>query len=127
MSINKKIEALNQKRKEVMLGGGEKAIEKQKESGKLTARERIELLVDKGSFNEYDLFVQHSAREFGMADKVLNGDRLLLELEQLTATYLCVCSRFYRCWWFFGLYACNENCENSRFSTKNESALYWNK
>lgn len=90
MSINKKIEALNQKRKEVMLGGGEKAIEKQKESGKLTARERIELLVDKGSFNEYDLFVQHSAREFGMADKVLNGDGVVIGTGTIDGRPICV-------------------------------------
>ena len=90
MSINKKIEALNQKRKEVMLGGGEKAIEKQKEFGKLTARERIELLVDKGSFNEYDLFVQHSAREFGMADKVLNGDGVVIGTGTIDGRPICV-------------------------------------
>lgn len=90
MSTNEKINALHQKRKEVMLGGGEKAIQKQKESGKLTARERIDLLVDKGSFNEYDLFVQHDARDFGMADKVLNGDGVIIGTGTVDGRPICV-------------------------------------
>ncbi|MDY0314233.1 MAG: acyl-CoA carboxylase subunit beta [Bacteroidales bacterium] len=90
MSTNEKINALNQKRKEVMLGGGEKAIQKQKDSGKLTARERIDLLVDKGSFNEYDLFVQHNAKDFGMADKVLNGDGVIIGTARIDNRPICV-------------------------------------
>jgi propionyl-CoA carboxylase beta chain len=54
------------KRKQALLGGGEKRITKQHEKGKLTARERIELLVDPGSFREYDVFVEHRCTEFGM-------------------------------------------------------------
>jgi methylmalonyl-CoA decarboxylase subunit alpha len=90
MNKNEKIEALNQKRLEVMLGGGEKAIQKQKESGKLTARERIDLLLDNGSFNEYDLFVQHAARDFGMADKVLNGDGVVIGTGTVDGKPVCV-------------------------------------
>jgi len=55
-------------------GGGAKRIEKQHQDGKLTARERIDLLLDKGSFTELDKFVTHRATDFGMADKKVPGD-----------------------------------------------------
>ena len=54
-----KIKALVEKRELARLGGGQKAIDKQHERGKYTARERIEMLVDKGSFEEYDMFKLH--------------------------------------------------------------------
>ncbi len=55
-----------------------KAIEKQVKMGKLTARERILALLDKNSFHEYDLFVEHSAKDFGMESKVLHGDGVII-------------------------------------------------
>jgi len=90
MDQNQKNLILRKKRAEVMLGGGEKAIEKQKASGKLTARERIDLLLDKDSFKEYDLFVQHSCRDFGMADKVLNGDGVVIGTGTINGKPVCV-------------------------------------
>ena len=65
-NIEAKIKALEQKRKEIEAGGGEKRIQKQHESGKLTARERIEKLLDKDSFVEIDAFVEHRSIQFGM-------------------------------------------------------------
>lgn len=65
MAINK-IEELQAKKSEIELGGGVKKIQKQHESGKLTARERINLLLDPGSFVELDPFVKHRCVEFGM-------------------------------------------------------------
>jgi propionyl-CoA carboxylase beta chain len=56
------------------LGGGEERLRRQRESGKLTARERIDLLFDAGSFEEIDRFVTHRCRDFGMADQVVPGD-----------------------------------------------------
>jgi propionyl-CoA carboxylase beta chain len=56
------------------LGGGKDRIQKQHESGKLTARERIDLLLDPGSFQELDKLVTHRATDFGMADKKIPGD-----------------------------------------------------
>src|SRR5262245_2564685 len=56
------------------LGGGEDRIAKQHEAGKLTARERIDLLLDPGSFTELDKFVTHRATEFGMGGKKIPGD-----------------------------------------------------
>ncbi len=71
---NKKIEELRAAKKELRLGGGEKRIEKQHKRGKLTARERIELLLDEGSFVELDLFVKHRCVNFGMEKKEAPGE-----------------------------------------------------
>ncbi|MBN1176943.1 MAG: methylmalonyl-CoA carboxyltransferase, partial [Dehalococcoidales bacterium] len=54
---------------ELKAGGGEASVQKQHDSGKLTARERLDLFFDKGTFQETDLFVQHRSANFGM-DKV---------------------------------------------------------
>ncbi len=75
---NKVFNDLKQRMEKVLKGGGEKAIEKQKEMGKYTARERIDKLLDKGSFFEYDAFVQHDVRDFGMQDKFLAGDGVVI-------------------------------------------------
>src|ERR1700710_2099643 len=56
------------------LGGGKERIEKQHQDGKLTARERIELLVDPGTFIELDKFKTHRAEDFGMSAKKIHGD-----------------------------------------------------
>ncbi|HKB76349.1 MAG TPA: carboxyl transferase domain-containing protein, partial [Myxococcales bacterium] len=56
------------------LGGGEERIDKQHDEGKLTARERIELLLDPGSFLELDKFKVHRCDDFGMQDKKILGD-----------------------------------------------------
>lgn len=69
-----KIKQLVEKREQARLGGGQKAIEKQHSRGKLTARERIDLLVDKGSFEEYDMFKLHNCHDFGMEKKRNYGD-----------------------------------------------------
>ena len=60
-----------------LLGGGQERVQKQHESGKLTARERIELLLDPGSFCELDRFVTHRAIDFGMAEKKILGDGVI--------------------------------------------------
>jgi propionyl-CoA carboxylase beta chain len=60
------LEALEQRRADARLGGGTKRIAAQHDKGKLTARERIELLLDHGSFEEFDMFVQHRCTDFGM-------------------------------------------------------------
>ncbi len=56
------------------LGGGQKRIEAQHQKGKLSARERIDLLVDPGSFEEWDMFVEHRSSDFGMAEQKVPGD-----------------------------------------------------
>lgn len=71
---NQKTLELAAKRATLMEGGGTQAIEKQKAAGKKTARERINQILDKNSFSEYDLFIQHEARDFGMDGKTLPAD-----------------------------------------------------
>src|SRR4051812_14237842 len=56
------------------LGGGEERLRRQREAGKLTARERVELLFDAGTFEEIDKFVTHRCRDFGLADQPVPGD-----------------------------------------------------
>ncbi len=78
MGLKRKIQELQKRREEVLQGGGEKAVLKQVSMGKLTARERIVALLDKGSFNEYDMFVEHEARDFDMDKKTLYGDGVIV-------------------------------------------------
>jgi propionyl-CoA carboxylase beta chain len=68
------LEALDERRAGAKKGGGDKRIEAQHARGKLTARERIELLLDKGSFEEFDMFVEHRSVEFGMEKTKIPGD-----------------------------------------------------
>src|SRR5882724_1296692 len=68
------LDTLEERRAGARLGGGEKRIEAQHARGKLTARERIELLLDKGSFEELDMFVEHRSTEFGMEKTKVPGD-----------------------------------------------------
>ena len=73
-SIQEKIEIMKKKQAKVLAGGGEKRIEKQHASGKKTARERVDLLLDPGTFVELDQFVTHRCTNFGMEKKELPGE-----------------------------------------------------
>ncbi|MEG9862011.1 MAG: acyl-CoA carboxylase subunit beta [Parvularculales bacterium] len=68
------IEEIKRRRSVAHLGGGLKRIEAQHRRGKLTARERIDLLLDEGSFEEFDTFVEHDCQDFGMAGQKIPGD-----------------------------------------------------
>jgi len=74
MTLQEIYQAFEEKNKAAELGGGAKAIEKQKESGKLTARERIKLLLDDDTFVEIDKFVLHESHDYGMQEKRIPGD-----------------------------------------------------
>jgi propionyl-CoA carboxylase beta chain len=65
---------LDEKREQARLGGGQRRIDAQHKRGKLTARERLELLLDEGSFEEWDMFKEHRCTDFGMADESVPGD-----------------------------------------------------
>ena len=65
MAMEDKIKELMALRQQAKLGGGEKRIASQHKKGKLTARERLELLLDEGSFEEFDMFVCHRSIDFG--------------------------------------------------------------
>ena len=68
------IDQLEERRAKARLGGGQKRIDAQHKKGKLTARERIELLLDDGTFEEWDMFVEHRSVDFGMAEQKIPGD-----------------------------------------------------
>jgi len=68
------LDRLEQRREQARLGGGQSRIEAQHKRGKLTARERVELLLDKGSFEEFDMFVEHRSGDFGMEKTKIPGD-----------------------------------------------------
>ena len=72
------IKKLEEKRKKAQQGGGEERIKTQHDKGKLTARERIDLLLDKDSFEEWDMFVEHRSTDFGMANNKVppNADNI---------------------------------------------------
>jgi methylmalonyl-CoA decarboxylase subunit alpha len=74
MAFEDKLKVLLQKREQAKLGGGQKRIDVQHSKGKMTARERVELLLDEGSFEEFDMFVTHSCTDFGMESQVFLGD-----------------------------------------------------
>jgi methylmalonyl-CoA decarboxylase subunit alpha len=74
MERQEKINQLIKLREKAKLGGGEKRIESQHAKGKFTARERIDMLLDEGSFEEFDMFVTHRCTEFGLADQLFLGD-----------------------------------------------------
>jgi len=71
------VEELRRRRAAAEIGGGEDRIEAQHAKGKMTARERIEFLVDEGTFTEIDTFVEHRSTNFGMADKEFPGDAVV--------------------------------------------------
>jgi len=79
MTIDPKIDVLRQRKEEAKRGGGAARVEAQHKNGRLTARERIDLLLDKGSFRELDAFVSHRTHDFGLhrqqylADSVVTG------------------------------------------------------
>ncbi len=75
--MNKKMKELSDLREEALLGGGEKRIQVQHAKGKLTARERIELLLDRDSFAEIDMFVKHRSQDFGLEKNRYLGDGVI--------------------------------------------------
>ncbi len=69
---------LEKKREIVRLGGGQRRIDTQHKKGKLTARERLDILLDPDSFEEYDMFVEHRCVDFGMEDQKISGDGVIV-------------------------------------------------
>ncbi|GIV33295.1 MAG: methylmalonyl-CoA carboxyltransferase [Chitinophagales bacterium] len=75
--MNDKLKELEAKRAQALLGGGEKRIKQQHGKGKLTARERIELLLDAGTFEEIGMLVTHRCHDFGMEQQLIPGDGVI--------------------------------------------------
>ena len=90
MGIKQKTSELQHRMREALMGGGDKAIEKQKAIGKLTARERIIALLDPKSFHEYDLFVKHAGKDFDMDKKYLPGDGVITGTGSINGHPVCI-------------------------------------
>jgi acetyl-CoA carboxylase carboxyltransferase component len=75
--VEEKIKALKEKEAKALEMGGEKLVAKQKEKGKLTARERMARLFDKGTFREIDMFVKHRCSNFNMAETPIPSDGVI--------------------------------------------------
>ncbi len=88
-----KIEELNSKRAEALLGGGEDKINALHEKGKLTARERINILLDKGSFEEVDMFVRHQSKDFGLEKTRFYTDGVITGTGKIGGRTVCVYSQ----------------------------------
>ncbi len=74
MAIEERLQELHRWRQRALEGGGKERIQRQHAAGKLTARERVDLLLDKGSFTEVDMLVTHRCRDFGMEKQLIPGD-----------------------------------------------------
>ncbi|MEI6122224.1 MAG: acyl-CoA carboxylase subunit beta [Bacteroidota bacterium] len=90
MSLRQKTVDLKKRMQGALQGGGEKAIEKQKATGKMTARERILAILDDGSFHEYDLFVEHAGKDFDMDKKYLPGDGVVTGTGTISGYPICI-------------------------------------
>ncbi len=90
MGLKEKSIDLRKRMRNALKGGGDKAIQKQKAIGKLTARERIQTLLDPGTFHEYDLFVEHAAKDFDMDKKYLPGDGVITGTGTISGHPVCI-------------------------------------
>ncbi|MFW5662480.1 MAG: acyl-CoA carboxylase subunit beta [Bacteroidota bacterium] len=90
MSLGQKIKDFFQRKSTIEQAGGPKAIEKQAKMGKLTARQRIEAILDEGSFHEYDLFVEHTNKDLGMDKKHLPGDGVITGTGMVSGYPVCI-------------------------------------
>jgi len=98
MTLKEKIDVLKAKREEAKQGGGPKRIEEQHQKGKLTARERLDLLLDEGSFEEFDPFVTHRSRDFGLDKQVILGDGVVTGHGKIDGRRIFVFSQDFTVW-----------------------------
>ena len=92
-TTQEKLEELHRLKEAAMLGGGAKRIEAQHKKGKLTARERIDLLLDPGTFNELDMFVTHRSTDFGLEEQIIPGDGVVTGYGQIDGRLMYVFSQ----------------------------------
>src|ERR1700736_6156975 len=92
-TTQEKLEDLHQLKEAAMLGGGPKRIEAQHQKGKLTARERLDLLLDPGTFNELDMFVTHRSTDFGLDEQRIPGDGVVTGYGQIDGRLVYVFSQ----------------------------------
>jgi len=92
MKMDDGVKRLKDIKEKAKLGGGKERIDKQHEAGKLTARERINILLDEGSFQEFDAFVLHRIYDFGMQEKKILGDGVLTGIGKINGRAVAVFS-----------------------------------
>src|SRR5215467_11000817 len=92
-STNEKLEELHRLKEAAMLGGGTARIEAQHNKGKLTARERLDLLLDPDTFNELDMFVTHRSTDFGLEEQKIPGDGVVTGYGQIDGRLVYVFSQ----------------------------------
>lgn len=93
MSIEERLKHLEEMRTTARLGGGQKRIDDQHRKGKLTARERIELLVDPNSFEEFDMFVTHRSHDFDLDKQVIFGDGVVTGVGKIAGRMVAIFSQ----------------------------------
>lgn len=89
------LKKLNEK---ALLGGGEQRIKKQHEQGKFTARERVDRLLDPGSFIEFDKFMSHRCNNFGLDKTHFPGDGVVTGIGKINGTQVAIFSQDFTCW-----------------------------
>ncbi|MDY6786752.1 MAG: carboxyl transferase domain-containing protein, partial [candidate division WOR-3 bacterium] len=90
MGLKDKLKKWFSQRSSLLKGGGEAAIEKQRQRGKLFARDRITHLLDKDTFVETDLFVEHNAKDFGLDKKHLPADGVITGYGKINGRKVCI-------------------------------------
>ena len=118
-----KIKELIERRATARMGGGDKAIAKQHEKGKYTARERIAMLLDEGSFEEMDMFVEHRCTNFGMEKKHYPGDGVVTGCGTIEGR-LVLCTGFHCFCRFSVRNNVSENLQSNGSSHENGCSLY---
>ena len=93
MGLKENIERIHQLSRQAELGGGEDRLKRQRDAGRMTARERIEFLLDHGSFVELDKFKTHRATDFGMAERKVPGDGVVTGYGTVDGRQVCIFSQ----------------------------------
>lgn len=126
VDIYEKLNELYDKRRKIEQGGGDQKIEKQHFKGKLTARERIDLLVDEGTFVEVQPFIEHRCLDFNMNTQAGPGDGVVTGYGKVNGRGIYLFSQdftvFWRCAW---RNACQKNRQCNGPSSENWCSFYW--
>lgn len=118
--LEEKRNLLLERREEASLGGGAARIEKQHSQGKYTARERIERLIDPGTFLEFDRFVTHRCGDFGMDKKEFLGDGVVTGIAEINGQKVALYSQDFTCWGgALGEYHAKKICKIMDFALEN--------
>jgi propionyl-CoA carboxylase beta chain len=118
--LEQKRNLLQEKRKQAELGGGEARKERQHSQGKYTARERIEHLIDPGTFLEFDRFVTHRCKDFGLDQTEYLGDGVVTGIAEINGQKVALYSQDFTCWGgALGEYHAKKICKIMDFAIAN--------